>query len=196
MPALLVHPEPFLKPRQYVYFTDSWNVTHVKGKFFVVTNTQQIVYEKVFILPAQGFTTYLLDEDSGLLPERVNTLYEMYVGVKGNALIYVRWPSTDYLNRLEKAEFVPPEPDALSSTANVERRYIGFFDETVTPYYQPKYREYTIKDMEPIQYVIYNDSVKSEKVVLRFIVNRCRIEEYTGRPEIYRTIFFYEDYKW
>jgi len=194
MPEILIHPEPFLKPRQFVYFTESWNVDHVKGKFFKVVQTQQITYEKVYIIDKQKHTTLTLDEDSGLLPERVNTLYEMYIGMKGNVLMYVRWPSTDYFARLEKAEFVPPEPDQLATLT--DRRYIAYLDETITPYHQPRYREYTIKDMEPIQLVLYNDSVKPEKVVLRFLINRCKIEEIGERPVIYRTIFFYTDFKW
>ena len=194
MPEILIRPEPFLKPRQYVYFTSSWNIERVAGKFFEVVRTQQLTYEKAIILQENNYYTFTMNEDSGLLPDRTNTLYEMYIGIKGNVLMYIRWPSTDYFMRFEKAELKPAEPERLST--DVDKRYISVIDQTISPYDKPRYREYTIKEMEPIALVFFNDSIDDEKVVLRFLVNRCMLVETEEKPEKFRIIPFYTDFKW
>jgi len=196
MPELMPIREPFLKPRQYVYFTEGWPEAFEK-RFFEVKITQTLKRDIHGILSPAGKTDVKLDDTEGLLPTSPRTLYEMHVGLKGKVLLYPKWPSTDYFWKFEKPEFFPvPTDDKL--------RYVGFVDQHDTPFEDPRLREYTVKDMDVIYYELYCDSPEHEKYVARFSVNRCLIEP--APPEIvvklerweipYRTIIHYKALKW
>jgi len=173
---LLAIPEPLLKERFYVYFTKGWK--ELGDKFFEIKVTQQIPREVWKILDV-GKTHDLVLKDEGFIPENPKTLYEVYVGLKGNVLLYPRLPSTKYFLALEKSGFVP-------NPADDELRYLGAYTEADTPYDEPRLRFYAVKDMEPPVFRLYCDSIEPEKAVLRFIVNRCRIEPVT--PEIEKAL--------
>jgi len=165
---LLVVPEPFLKEQFYVYFTENWDKKW-SDRFFEVVLTQQIKFDLHGIVPT-GRTWDIVFLDQGLVPENPKTLYEILIGFKGYGLCYPRLPSTDWYLKLEKAGFVP---DPASDTY----RYLGCYTPDEMPYTQPKLRAYCIKDMEPPVLRFYAESVEThEKIVAKFIVNRCRVE--------------------
>ena len=180
-----------LKENDYVKFTDNWTPSDLyAGKYFVVKGHLFKKYDKSFIL-ANGSTYDLtLDEDSGLLPTNDLSLYEIFVGIKGLALFYIRWSQTEYFIRLEKPEFLP---DYSSST----KRYIGFLEPSDTPIHEPKLVIYTTKKMDPVQLRFYNDTGVSQKIVIRFNINHCKLEEVPSVPEGYvvKVIRHWRDYK-
>lgn len=181
----------FLKPRENVFFTESWPIENFSGKFFEVLKNQTVKYD-VWKLVAQGSSTDIdLTDDNGWLPQTTLSLYEINLTMKGQCLLYVLWPADTYLFSLEKAGFKPEPTDDT-------KRYIGFFEESDIPFDQTGnvLKLYLVKNMDPIRLRIYNDSISDEKVVLRFMINRCRLNLLKEKPSIYRTIFYHKDFKW
>jgi len=196
MPEHLVVPEPFLKKGYYVYFSPNWGPEAVKGKYFEVERTHQIHW-KTYTIVATGKVFSVKLDDIGLVPENPKTLYEILCGFKGALLLYVYWPSTDPFQRLEKPGFRPDPADATL-------RYLGCFTQDDTPFAEPRLREYTVKDMSPILYLWANESIEPEKVVNRFMVNRCllrplepaEVEEIRKKRIPVRYVPHYKDNVW
>lgn len=181
----------FLKPREVVYFTESWPDDHFAGKYFEIVKNQTVKRDVWILVPAASKVDVDLDETNGWLPTTKLAMFEINLSMKGEVLLYPMWPSTDYYFRLEKAEF---KPDYASDT----NRYIGFLDEDDIPFDQTGsiLKIYTVKDMDFIRLRLYNDSIDDEKAVLRLMVNRCKLRKLTTPPKIYRTIFHYKDMVW
>jgi len=191
-----------LLPRQYVKFIGEGRdfTDNVKdGDMFRVTKTQQVLYEQAFILPPSNTTMLDLSSETatslGLYPTSVETLYEILVGIKGgkDIIVYPQIPAGKFFARLEKAELTPvPQVPQL--------RYLGFVDVKATPIDKPKLRIHTIKDLEPLIFVLYNDGSDYEKIVFRFLVNKCKIKklepEEAKKVEIYREIHHFEALRW
>ena len=170
MPFLLPN-TPLLKEDNYVFFKGKNFPNHVRDKVFKIGFTQQIPrYISRFI--AKGKYVDVDLDEVGLYPESTNTLYELRFGMKGNVLLYPRYPSNVYYNVLEKSGYVPP--DDLS---DVDKRYIGCYTETDIPYdaNPPVLVEYTVKEFDKVVYRLYADSIEDEKVIIRCIVNRCQL---------------------
>lgn len=181
----------FLKPREIVYFTESWPDDSIADKYFEVVKNQ-IVKRDVWKLIAAGSIVNIdLDETNGWLPNTKLAMFEINLSMKGEVLLYPMWPATDYYFRLERAEFKPDYGSDIN-------RYIGFLDEDDIPFDQTGsiLKIYTVKDMDYIRLRLYNDSVDDEKAVLRFMVNRCKLKPLTEKPKIFRTIFHYKDMVW
>ena len=202
MIELLITREPTLRIGDIVYFSPNWSVDDVAGKYFKIEINQSLRMTKSFIISSGSAYTFTIDDDSGLVPTRDATLYEILVGFKGGTiLIYPMYPSTDYFWRLEKAEFAP---DYTSST----KRYIGFLMPDDSPEYDPRLRFYTVKDIGDVKFTFYNDSSQPEKLVVTFFVNRCKMVELTEPAEKIaeialrtplghvRVIPDHTDYKW
>jgi len=186
---------PLLLPRQYVKFTGADFTDFVReGDTFRIERTQQIVYEQTLILPSSDYTQIDLN-DIGLYPTNINTLYEILVGLKGgkDILIYPQVPAGKYFARLEESELFP-------NFATPQLRYIGFIDAKTTPVDEPKLRIHTVKDLEPIIFILYNDGSDYEKLVMKFLINRCRLvrlsAEEAEQIEVYREIQHYEALTW
>jgi len=200
MLKLFTETPELLLPRQHVKFTGEDFTDYIrKNDMFRIERTQQIVYEQSLIIPASDYTQLDLSSETttslGLYPTNIDTLYEILVGLKGgeDILIYPQIPAGKYFARLEKPELFPnPASDTL--------RYIGFIDVETTPYDEPKLRIHTVKDLEPLIFVVYNDGPDYEKLVMKFIVNKCKMvrlsEEEATRVEVYREIQHYEALRW
>jgi len=78
-------------------------------------------------------------------------------------------------------------------------RYLGAYDEISTPYANPRLRLHVVKDQEPMILRIYNDSFESDKIVLRALVNKCKLAEISEAEvtneikAVARDIFWYTD---
>ena len=165
-----------LKEGDYVKFVSSdrrakFSPDVYAGATFKVTKTQRVVFDRAFIIPPNDYTELDLSNDGlGLYPERPTTLYEILIGLKGSKemLIYIQIPAGKYLNRLEKSDLYPVPADPT-------RRYLGFIDLQASTIDEPKLLVYSLKDMESIIFQVYNDSSDYQKIIFRFLVNKCQI---------------------
>ena len=188
-----------LKENSYVRFVGADFTDYVKeGDTFKITRTQQVVYEQAFIIPSSDYTQLDLSSETttslGLYPTGLDTLYEVLIGFKGgkDILVYPQIPAGKYFARLEKPELFP-------NFAMTQLRYLGYYDVLTTPHDEPKLRIYTIKDLEPILFVVYNDGPDYEKIIMKFFVNKCLMErvkpEEVPMAEV-REIIHYEALRW
>jgi len=200
MLKLFTETPELLLPRQYIKFTGADFTDEVQeNDMFVVERTQQVVYEQTFIIPSSDYTQLDLSSETttslGLYPTNPKTLYEILVGLKGgkDILIYPQIPAGKYFARLEKPELFP-------NFAVVATRYLGIYDVETTPYDEPKLRLHTVKDLEPLVFIMYNDGSDYEKLVMKFLINKCMIDkvspEEAEKITVYREIQHYEALRW
>ena len=173
-----VTPE-LLKPRYVVHFSKGFKKEWVE-RYFRVTRVQQLGHEKHRIIASN--TSHDIDlsgelaEHGGLYPDLPNSLFEILIGWKPKqALMYPRLPTTDYFQKLEMTGWVPPSADNIATEH--ELRYVGEFSGEDSPYDQPKLRIHAVKDMAALALRFYADSPEDEKVVVKFTVNRCKVDE-------------------
>jgi len=196
MIKLFTETPSLLQPRHYVKFTGKDFTDYIyEGDMFRIDKTQQIIYEQAIILPPGDYTQLDLSSETttslGLYPTSIETLYEILVGLKGgkDMLIYIQVPAGKFFARLEKPELFP-------NPAVPQLRYISTIDVDATPYKEPKLRIHTVKDLEPIIFIVYNDGSDYEKLVFRFLVNKCKMirvsPEEATRVDVYREIEHYE----
>jgi len=169
--------------RQVVHFIDKEEKTegfpdHFSNKYFRVKRRQEIPYEKTYILDERGGETDshdidFSDEDNiGLYPSNINTLYEILIGIKsetGSAVVYPLAAINNPFLTLEESGFMSDESDK-------EKRYIGITEED-SPEGRETLRYHTVKDLNSVGLRIFNDSPIDDKIVLSFSVNRCLLEE-------------------
>lgn len=173
-----------LEAKHIVHFVGShpefWQ-KRVSGKYFRIKRTQQIPYDRAYILyPTQEYDIDLSGDrtllgDIGLYPDNSMTLHEILVGMKstsGSILMYPRAPPNEWWLTLEEMGFVPT-PTVVGNNY----RYIGPFTEEITPADRPQVRIHTIKDEESIGIKLYNDTLVDNKIVLVMLINRCLMEE-------------------
>ena len=162
-----------LEPRQLVHFSKNWH-KEFEDKYFRIDRVQEIGFDRHFIVGTGSYYDFdTFDETvGGLEPyRRFNTLYEVLMGWKPpQGLIYPRIPTTDWFQKLEWPDWVPTPTD-------VTKRYLGTFHGRDSPYDEPKFRMHLVYGMEPPTLRIYADSPEDEKVVLRQIINRCKLLE-------------------
>ena len=180
----------FLKPGENVYFTESWPIDWLAGKYFTVVKNKVVRRDIIKTISSGGKIDYDLDSDNGWLPLKQKELYEINLTMKGGVLLYPMWPSSDYFLSLENPDY---KPDYTSST----NRYIGFFEEVDIPIIEDPEKGgilkiYTVKGMHKIRLRLYNDSIEDEKVVLRLLTNMCILEE-ISKPAVFRKIQHYRD---
>ena len=196
MIKLFTETPSLLQPRHCVKFTGKDFTDYVReDDMFKINKTQQIIYEQAIILPPSDFVQLDLSSETttslGLYPTSIETLYEILVGLKGgkDMLIYIQVPAGKFFARLEKPELFP-------NPTVPQLRYISTIDVDTTPYKEPKLRIHTIKDLEPVIFIVYNDGSDYEKLIFRFLINKCKITrvppEEAARIDVYREIEHYE----
>jgi len=171
-----------LEPKHVVHFVGSypefWQ-QRVAGRYFRILLTQQIPYERAYILgPNSHFDLDLSDDDYttgdiGLYPDNDSTLYEILVGMKATSesmLAYPRFPPNEYWETLEESGFAP-------NPASNWYRYMGHVNEDISPPHAPQLRIHTIKEEESVGLRFYNDVEFANKVVLVMLINRCLMRE-------------------
>ena len=174
---LLTETPSLLREGHYVLFLGGWpDGTGKEGQWFQVERAQQIKLDVPrivaanssidldFSAPASGG---IADLSISLLPTNADTLYEMLLGIKGLPYVYPMY-NNSFFQKLEVTNVVP-------DTGDRNLRYLGFFDEQDSPFENPRLREHVIKDQQPPVLRVYNDHIGDELLVIRFIINRCRI---------------------
>ncbi|MCD6407235.1 hypothetical protein J7L81_05135 [Candidatus Aerophobetes bacterium] len=167
--------EPLVNTGMYVYFKGGWGETGKGEKVYRVRSVQRFSRYASKIIKRWSYDDFDLSNASGglgMYPENMLSMYELAIGMKGDTLLYVRLPSTRYFNMLEKSGFEPAED--LS-----ENKYVGPYTKADIPFdaNPPVLRIVTVKNLDTIVLRAYADSFEDEKTVLRFVVNRCRLEE-------------------
>ncbi len=149
-----------------------------KGKLFKARFIHRFPVLKPVSLQPNDYDDFDMDDDLGLYPDSVETLYEIGLGIdNGRGIVYPRLPSNTYYNYLEKSGFIPA--DDLSSN-----KYIGGYTERHLPISEPKLLKfYTLKDMDTINLRVFNDTAEDQKIVLDFTVNRIHIVEPTDEEK-------------
>ncbi len=174
---LLTEVPSLLLPKHVVHFSAGWPDKWAE-KYFRVLLAQQFEYEVHRILsPSQHYDIEFSAPAGGgvsaayisLMPMSGETLYEILMGLKGLPVVYPRYNNEYYL-KLETTGVYPKYDDSAL-------RYLGYYDQTHSPYYAPKLREYTVKDVSPPQLRLYNNMSEDERLVLRFVMNRCKMAE-------------------
>jgi len=194
--------KPYIVTGQYIFFKGGWK--DKENKIYRAGYTQTFPNRFSFIVSAGSTHDFKL-EDKGLYPESTETFYELAWGMKGNAILQVRLPSTAYYNILEKSGFEPN--DALTSN-----QYVGGYMEEDMPYDANPliFREYVVKDHETIVYRLKAESFENEKILLRCVVNRVQLvgldkreEEYVKRNtdellarDMLRILYFWKLVRW
>lgn len=187
---LLTEVPSLLREGHFVFFEGGWPSAAGKDqKWYQVQRAQQIKLDIPriisagssidldFAAPSGGGIT---DLNLSLMPTSGDTLYEFLIGLKGLPFVYPMYNNSFY-QKLEETNVVP-------STTDRNLRYLGFFDEIDSPFEAPRLREHVIKDQQPPVLRVYNDQISDEALVIRFIINRCRIVETPVRSEEIRRV--------
>lgn len=164
-----------LREGQWIQFVGGWPEAK-DNKWFRVDRAQQLRFDVPrivlsgasidldFSVPAGGGVG---NTNLSLIPQKVETVYEMLLGLKGLPLIYPMYNNSYYL-KLEATSVVPDTGDA-------NLRYLGNYDEDDSPLEAPRLREHVVKDQQPPVLRLYNDGFVDEPVVLRFIINKLYV---------------------
>lgn len=185
---LLMETPALLREGHYIFFDGGWPDAKDQ-KWFQVQRSHQVKLDIPrivstgasidldFSAPAGGG---LADLNLSLLPTVGDTLYELLIGLKGNVFVYPMY-NNSYFQKLEVTNIVP-------DTGDRNLRYLGFFDESDSPFESPRLREYVVKDQQPPVLRLYNDQIIDEALVIRFIINRCRLAQAANPPEDIRRV--------
>jgi len=85
--------------------------------------------------------------------------------------MYFAFPAGQLRGRLERSPYDVVNPEDTDLT------FLGFFEWRDTPWHEPKFEIYSVKNHTPsLQF--YADDY--EKLVLHMLINMCKIEEVTG----------------
>ncbi|MDP2662804.1 MAG: hypothetical protein Q8R28_18980 [Dehalococcoidia bacterium] len=195
-----IRPDPLLRPRDHVLFYGNWP-TYVRECPIEIGITQTIHRENVQVLTrgaanSANIWDLELNDTNGFLPRAANSLYEIRLSFKADALLYVIWPTpSTYFFQLENPTF---RPDVTSDT----NRYVGFVKpaDLGTPeknYQERLLRIITVKDMQPVLLRFYSETMEADdKIVIDFMINRCQLNKLpqTTSLPVFRPIYSYELY--
>jgi len=163
----------YLKVGQYVFLKGRWRSVggaYLEDALFKVKKADAFNYTKAYIMKQGESGTISFDDDLKLYPENYDTLYEIGVGMIGNGKLFVRIPSDRYYHYLE-SEGVLTSVDATTEVG-------GYTEEDIPPVEPKILREYTIRDMrDTIKYTLVNSSHKDEKIIIKFTVNKVKLED-------------------
>jgi hypothetical protein len=173
---------------QNLYFTEAWPDAHkwARGKYFRITHTALVTYDKGYILPSDDSKNLDLSNATGALklyPESEGICYETLIGLRpGNYQIGIYIPGVnDYLLSLGDSSTYP-------DLSNADRRYLAAITPEDTPATNPLLKLWMIKDMSAWILKLYVlEGVDFEKCVLGFKINKLRLEE-IPQPQNWTTI--------
>ena len=187
---LLTEVPSLLREGHFVFFDGGWAPeSHKDQQWFQVQRAQQIKLDIPRIVTAGSSIDLDFGAPSGggigdtnlsLLPTKSDTLYEMLLGLKGLPLAYPMY-NNSYFQKLEVTNVTP-------DTSDRNLRYLGFYDELDSPFEAPRLREYVVKDQQPPVLRLYNDQTLDEVLIIRFIINRCRLVATPSRTEEMRRL--------
>jgi hypothetical protein len=175
--------ERLLKAGDLVLFQGQWGEPYANQLFRVTAaeNTQRV---RQVALSAPQVQTVIDIDDIGLNPEHALWAYEVRIGIsKSLVKLYSRWPTNDFTRQIQDPNFSvnPTDPDL---------RLIGYTDHISSPFHDPRFRWFWIKDQLP-SFVALADSGPAaagmyQKVLLRFIINVLGLQEETDQSVIDR----------
>lgn len=164
--------EPLLKVGDYIHFRGrTWDKS-LAGKTFKIVKTQVTHYRKDFGIFAtsgtNGEETWTVDDE--IRPDKIDTVFQIRVEMKGSAHLYVRFPQGNIRGGLEKGVYSTPDPD------DTTMRMLGYYTEEDLENHRLEVFEAYGKgpDFEIENFVV------DTKVVLDMVVNEMKIEEVEG----------------
>ncbi|MCK4329907.1 hypothetical protein KAX02_08695 [candidate division WOR-3 bacterium] len=183
-----------LQEKHIVKFSDEFrkgDTADFAGKYYRISNTQQVSFDRHWIIPsgvnppaggvANDYKDIVLSNAASgkenLYPDVENEIYEVLVGFGEGFLAYPQIPGSRYFYKLGYSDMLP-------DPTNTTKRYIGPWKASDSPYYNPCLRLSFIYKLTPLKMRLYVDSADEyEKVIIRFLINRCNIERITPTPE-------------
>jgi hypothetical protein len=176
---------------QNIYFSEQWPDAHkwARGKYFHITHTALVAYDKGYILPGGDSKNLDISNATGALklyPEASGICYEILIGLKpGNLQLGIYIPGVnDYLLALGDTSQYP-------DLADPERRYLAMIAPEDSPYTNPLLKLWAIADMAAWILKLYVlEGVDFEKCVLGFRINKLRLEE-IPQPQNWTTIDYF-----
>lgn len=178
-----------------IYFTEEWPDIQkwLKGKYFQITQTVIVPYDKGYIIPGDDVINLNLSnvpEGLKLYPTSEGVVYECLIGFKpGNYQVGLYIPGVnDYLLALAHTEMYP-------DLAHVQRKYLGFFTPDDSPYTNPMLKLWFVMNMPSWILKIYVlPGINFEKVIIGFRIAKHRVKE-IPKPDIFTTIPYYTEYR-
>jgi hypothetical protein len=168
--------ERLLKAGDLLRFDGPWGDPYT-NKLFRVTRAETTQRVRLVALSAPT-RQHVVDIDGiGLNPEHKLFAYEVRIGVgQGLVKVYARWPTNDFTRQLQ-------DPNFQINPADADLKLIGFSDHISSPFEDPRFRWFWVKDQLP-SFVALADSgtlavPMYQKVRLRFIVNILGLVEET-----------------
>lgn len=161
-------------------------------RFWRVDRAQVVSYDLVYYLNTDNKIDITLNEASGLVPTGNKTIYQIVFGIAQSGsgiLLYTMWPQGKYTSQLQKVGMRP-------YTDKPKKRYIGCWSESESPRDNPRLIEWTLKDMNPINWRVYNDSANAQKVVLALRINKLHLQALGERREPIYPVYHYKDLNW
>lgn len=160
--------ERLLKPGDLIRFEGSWGVPYANNLFRIgqTHNTRRV---RQVALSDVDVETVIDIDAIGLNPEIALWAYEIRMGVgQGLVKIYLRWPSNDFTRQLQ-------DPNFQINPANADLKLIGFSDHISSPFEDPRFRMFWVKDQLP-SFVALADAGAAatpmfQKVRINVIVN-------------------------
>lgn len=160
--------ERLLKPGDLIRFEGEWGVPYTNNLFRIGTaqNTQRV---RLVALSDVDVETVIDIDAIGLNPEHQLFAYEIRLGVgQGLVKVYLRWPTNDFTRQLQ-------DPNFQITPGNADLKLIGFSDHISSPYEDPRFRMFWVKDQLP-SFVALADAgaiatPMFQKVRVRVIVN-------------------------
>ena len=175
--------ERLLKRGDLIRFEGPWGVPYTNTLFRVgqTANTQRI--RQVALSDVDVQTTIDIDA-IGLNPEHALWAYEIRLGVgQGLVKVYLRWPTNDFARQLQ-------DPNFQINPADADLKLIGFSDHISSPFENPLFRMFWIKDQLPSFIALADAGAVAtpmfQKVRVRVIVNLLGLVEETDADVIAR----------
>jgi hypothetical protein len=178
-----------------IYFSEQWPDAYkwCKGKYWEITKTVVVPYEKGYIIPGDDYVDLNLSNATGALklyPATEGVVYEALIGLgKGNYQIGIYIPGTnDYLLNLGETSQYP-------NLADPDRRYLGAIIPEDSPAENPLLKLWFIKDMPSYILKVYvRPGVDFEKIRLRLLIAKHKLIE-IPKPKVFTTIEYYTELK-
>ncbi len=168
--------ERLLKAGDLLRFDGPWGDPYT-NKVFRVTRTETTQRVRLGALSAPTRQHVIDIDDIGLNPEHKLFAYEVRVGVgQGLVKVYARWPTNDFTRQLQ-------DPNFQINPADDDLKLIGFSDHVSSPFEDPRFRWFWVKDQLPSFLALADSGTLAvpmyQKVRLRFIVNILGLVEET-----------------
>jgi len=181
----------------YVEFSPNWKENAAlfdqeDTRFYRVKRQQCVSYDLHYFINVDKKIDVLINEDNGLEPTSPFTLYQILFGLKqsgAGVILYSMWPQGNYISQLQKVGMRP-------YTDKPDKRYLGGWTEEESPASDPHLLEWVLKDYNPVNWRIYNDSPNAQKLIISMKINKLKLEAMGSRKTPIREVYHYKDLNW